>query len=42
MTGNFYSTASPVQTVEHTTDISRCDRLWNHTARLLGMSPPCR
>jgi hypothetical protein len=36
--GTFFVDRKPVQIAEHTTDISRCDQLWDRTAYLLGMS----
>ncbi len=37
VTGSYFVDRQVVETAEHTTDLGRCDRLWDHTARLLGM-----
>jgi NAD(P)-dependent dehydrogenase (short-subunit alcohol dehydrogenase family) len=37
VTGQFFVDRQAVPTAEHTTDAARCDRLWETTARLLGM-----
>lgn len=43
VTGRFFVDRRPVPTAEHTTDVERCDRLWETTARLLSRaSAPAR
>ncbi|MFC3997507.1 SDR family NAD(P)-dependent oxidoreductase [Nocardiopsis sediminis] len=36
-TGRFYVKRTAVPTAAHTTDPARCDRLWEHSARLTGL-----
>jgi NAD(P)-dependent dehydrogenase (short-subunit alcohol dehydrogenase family) len=38
ITGRFFVERRQVQTAPHTTDAARCDRLWNQSARLVGLS----
>ena len=37
VTGTFFVDRAPVDTAPHTTDIERCERLWNDSARLVGL-----
>ncbi len=37
VTGRFYVDRAVVQTAPHTTDVERCGRLWNESARLVGL-----
>jgi NAD(P)-dependent dehydrogenase (short-subunit alcohol dehydrogenase family) len=37
VTGCFFVDRAPVETAPHTTDIERCERLWNDSARLVGL-----
>jgi NAD(P)-dependent dehydrogenase (short-subunit alcohol dehydrogenase family) len=37
VTGRFFVDRTPVQTAPHSTDIDRCERLWNDSARLVGL-----
>ncbi|SDE37481.1 SDR family NAD(P)-dependent oxidoreductase [Glycomyces harbinensis] len=37
VTGRFYVKRKAVATAAHTTDRERCDRLWNESARLVGL-----
>lgn len=37
VTGRFFVDRRQVETAAHTTDVGRCDRLWETTAHLLGM-----
>jgi NAD(P)-dependent dehydrogenase (short-subunit alcohol dehydrogenase family) len=37
VTGRFFVERQPVETAQHTTDVGRCSRLRETTARLLGM-----
>jgi NAD(P)-dependent dehydrogenase (short-subunit alcohol dehydrogenase family) len=39
LTGRFYVDRIPVETAPHTTDVDRCDRLWDASARLVGLAP---
>lgn len=39
VTGTFFVDRAPVETAPHTTDIERCDRLWNESAGLVGLPP---
>jgi NAD(P)-dependent dehydrogenase (short-subunit alcohol dehydrogenase family) len=39
ITGRFYVDRAVVQTAPHTTDVERCGRLWNESARLVGLAP---
>lgn len=39
VTGKFYVKREQVTTAPHTTDVARCDRLWDESARLVGLSP---
>lgn len=36
VTGRFFVDRTPVETAPHTTDVERCERLWNESARLVG------
>lgn len=38
VTGRFFVKRKQVPTASHTTDIARCDRLWEESARLVGLS----
>jgi hypothetical protein len=38
ITGRFFVRRKQVTTAPHTTDIARCDRLWDETARLAGLT----
>ncbi|MCI2420876.1 SDR family NAD(P)-dependent oxidoreductase [Saccharopolyspora sp. K220] len=38
-TGRFFVNRKQVPTAPHTTDVHRCDRLWNESARLVGLPP---
>ncbi|MDJ1135842.1 SDR family NAD(P)-dependent oxidoreductase [Streptomyces iconiensis] len=38
-TGKFFVAREQVATAPHTTDPDRCDRLWNQSADLVGLSP---
>ncbi|MEU9287152.1 hypothetical protein AB0D57_21160 [Streptomyces sp. NPDC048275] len=38
-TGSFFVNRKQVPTAPHTTDVHRCDRLWNENARLVGLPP---
>jgi NAD(P)-dependent dehydrogenase (short-subunit alcohol dehydrogenase family) len=37
VTGRFFVERRAVETAPHTTDVERCDRLWDETARLVGL-----
>jgi NAD(P)-dependent dehydrogenase (short-subunit alcohol dehydrogenase family) len=37
MTGCFFVDRAPVETAPHMTDAERCERLWNESARLVGL-----
>jgi NAD(P)-dependent dehydrogenase (short-subunit alcohol dehydrogenase family) len=37
VTGRFFVDRAAVETAPHTTDIERCERLWNDSARLVGL-----
>ena len=37
VTGTFFVDRTPVDTAPHTTDIERCERLWNGSAHLVGL-----
>jgi hypothetical protein len=37
VTGRFFVGHTVVETAPHTTDPARCDRLWNDSARLVGL-----
>jgi NAD(P)-dependent dehydrogenase (short-subunit alcohol dehydrogenase family) len=37
VTGTFFVDRAPVDTAPHTSDIERCERLWNDSARLVGL-----
>jgi NAD(P)-dependent dehydrogenase (short-subunit alcohol dehydrogenase family) len=37
VTGCFFVDRAPVETAPHTTDVERCERLWNESARLVGL-----
>jgi NAD(P)-dependent dehydrogenase (short-subunit alcohol dehydrogenase family) len=37
VTGCFFVDRAPVETAPHTTDTERCERLWNDSARLVGL-----
>ena len=37
VTGRFFVDRTVVETAPHTTDTARCDRLWNDSARLVGL-----
>jgi NAD(P)-dependent dehydrogenase (short-subunit alcohol dehydrogenase family) len=37
VTGRFFVDRAPVETAPHTTDAGRCERLWNESARLVGL-----
>ena len=37
VTGRFFVDRHAVQTAPHTADVERCDRLWNDSARLVGL-----
>jgi NAD(P)-dependent dehydrogenase (short-subunit alcohol dehydrogenase family) len=39
VTGRFFVQRKQVTTAPHTTDPARCDRLWDESARLVGLSP---
>jgi NAD(P)-dependent dehydrogenase (short-subunit alcohol dehydrogenase family) len=39
ITGRFFVNRTQVATAPHTTDIARCDRLWDESARLVGLDP---
>jgi NAD(P)-dependent dehydrogenase (short-subunit alcohol dehydrogenase family) len=39
VTGRFFVDRAIVETAPHTTDIERCERLWNESARLVGLAP---
>lgn len=39
VTGRFFVGREQVTTAPHTTDTARCDRLWNESARLVGLVP---
>lgn len=39
VTGRFYVKRHEVPTARHTTDAARCDRLWEESARLVGLPP---
>lgn len=39
VTGGFFVRRERVPTAPHTTDTGRCDRLWDESARLVGLSP---
>lgn len=42
VTGRFFVRRRAVPTAPHTTDVARCDRLWEESARLTGLSPELR
>jgi len=37
VTGSFFVKRARVPTAPHTTDVARCDRLWEDSARLAGL-----
>ncbi|MFG2005250.1 hypothetical protein ACGFNU_39505 [Spirillospora sp. NPDC048911] len=39
VTGRFFVDREQVDTAPHTTDAERCDRLWDESARLVGLDP---
>lgn len=39
VTGRFFVDRAVVETASHTTDPERCERLWNDSARLVGLEP---
>ncbi|MGI8333825.1 SDR family NAD(P)-dependent oxidoreductase [Actinomadura scrupuli] len=39
ITGRFFVRRQQVPTAPHTTDLTRCDRLWDESARLVGLPP---
>ncbi len=39
VTGRFFVGRTQVLTAPHTTNIARCDRLWDDSARLVGLTP---
>jgi NAD(P)-dependent dehydrogenase (short-subunit alcohol dehydrogenase family) len=39
ITGRFFVDRKQVATAPHTTDVARCDRLWDESARLVGLAP---
>ncbi len=39
ISGRFFVQRRQVTTAPHTTDIPRCDRLWDESARLVGLPP---
>lgn len=39
VTGRFFFERTQVETAPHTRDVARCDRLWDESARLVGLSP---
>jgi hypothetical protein len=39
VTGRFFAGREQVVTAPHTTDVARCDRLWDESARLAGLDP---
>jgi len=39
VTGRFFVGRTQVPTAPHTTDVARCDRLWDDSARLVGLTP---
>ena len=39
ITGQFFVGRKQTTTASHTTDVARCDRLWDESARLVGLSP---
>jgi hypothetical protein len=39
ISGRFFVQRRQVTTAPHTTDIARCDRLWDESARLVGLPP---
>ncbi|RNL87554.1 SDR family NAD(P)-dependent oxidoreductase [Halostreptopolyspora alba] len=39
VTGRFHVRRREVPTAPHTTDVARCDRLWEESARLVGLPP---
>ena len=39
VTGRFFVDRTPVETAPHTTDVERCERLWNDSARLVDLPP---
>jgi len=38
ISGRFFVDRKPVATAPHTTDLARCDRLWDESARLVGLA----
>jgi hypothetical protein len=39
VSGRFFFERKQVETAPHTTDVARCDRLWDASAHLVGLSP---
>jgi NAD(P)-dependent dehydrogenase (short-subunit alcohol dehydrogenase family) len=39
VSGRFFFERKEVETAPHTTDVARCDRLWDASAHLVGLSP---
>ncbi|GAA3763418.1 SDR family oxidoreductase [Plantactinospora mayteni] len=39
ISGSFFVKRRQVSTAPHTTDVARCDRLWDESARLVGLAP---
>jgi hypothetical protein len=39
ISGAFFAGRRQVQTAPHTTDRERCERLWDESARLVGLAP---
>jgi NAD(P)-dependent dehydrogenase (short-subunit alcohol dehydrogenase family) len=39
VTGRFYVDRAAVETATHTTDLDRCERLWNESAKLVDLEP---
>ncbi|MEU6644618.1 SDR family NAD(P)-dependent oxidoreductase [Saccharomonospora sp. NPDC046836] len=39
VTGKFFVRRKQVPTAPHTTDVARCDQLWDESARLVGLTP---
>lgn len=42
VSGRFFVGRKPVETAPHTTDVERCDRLWDESARLAGLPASIR
>jgi hypothetical protein len=40
ITGRFFVKRKQVTTAAHTTDVARCDQLWNESALLTGLPEP--